>query len=157
MKILNYIFLDDYFKLDFESESGFKIVIGYKRFYFFFKTTTHTHLFIKAKKTLSKVVVFHLNWLKLKKASFKLEPENLIQNDFPSIDLTYNNSVNTQGIENRTGDLLIYRDDFKEIKFKTPLLKIKPISNPSKSINYKTKNKYIKNIIKYKRPILRIK
>ena len=52
MKILNYIFLDDYFKLDFESESGFKIVIGYKRFYFFFKTTTHTHLFIKAKKKL---------------------------------------------------------------------------------------------------------
>ena len=157
MKILNYIFLDDYFKLDFESESGFKIVIGYKSFYFFLKATAHTHLFIKAKKTLSKVVVFHFNWFKLKKASFKLEPENLIQNDFPSIDLTYNNSVNTQGIENRTGDLLNYTDDFKEIKFKTPFLKFKPPSNPSRSINYELKNKYIKKIIKYKRPILRIK
>ena len=157
MKILNYIFLDDYFKLDFESESGFKIVIGYKRFYFFFKATAHTHLFIKAKKTLSKVVVFHFNWFKLKKASFKLEPENLIQNDFPSIDLTYNISVNTQGIENRTGDILNYTDNFKEIKFKTPLLKFKPPSNPSRSINYELKNKYIKKIIKYKRPILRTK
>lgn len=157
MKILNYIFLDDYFKLDFESESGFKIVIGYKRFYFFFKATAYTHLFIKAKKTLSKVVVFHFNWFKLKKASFKLEPENLIQNDFPSIDLTYNNSVNTQGIENRTGDLLNYTDDFKEIKFNPPFLKFKPLSNPSRSINYELKNKYIKKIIKYKRPILRTK
>ena len=103
------------------------------------------------------MVVFHLKWLKLKKASFKLEPENLIQNDFPSIDLTYNNSVNTQGIENRTADLLNYTDDFKEIKFKTPFLKFKPLSNPSRSINYELKNKYIKKIIKYKRPILRTK
>lgn len=37
MKILNYIFLDDYFKLDFESESGFKIVIGYKLFNYYLK------------------------------------------------------------------------------------------------------------------------
>ena len=45
----------------------------------------------------------------------------------------------------------------KEIKFKTPLLKFNPPCNPSRSINYELKNKYIKKIIKYKRPILRIK
>lgn len=68
MKILNYIFLDDYFKLDFESESGFKIVIGYKRFYFFFKTTTHTHLFIKAKKNAFKSGCISFKLVEVKKS-----------------------------------------------------------------------------------------
>ena len=157
MKILNYIFLDDYFKLDFESESGFKFIVGYKRYYLFFKTTKKSHLFIKATKSLSKLVVFHFMWLKLKKASFILDTENLKQNDFPSRDLTYNNRVDSQGIENRTEELLNYTNDFNEIKFKTPLLKIQLLSNPSKAINYKIKNKYVKKIVKYNRPILRIK
>jgi len=101
MKILNYVFLDDYFKLDFESDSGFKVIIGYKRSFFFIKTTKKSHLFIKATKSLSKVVVFELKWLKSQKSSFHLEPDNLILNDFPSVDLTYNNRVDTKGIENK--------------------------------------------------------
>ena len=35
MKILNYVFLDDYFKLDFENINGFKFVFGYKRYRWF--------------------------------------------------------------------------------------------------------------------------
>ena len=157
MKILNYVFLDDYFKLDFENISGFKFVFGYKRYRFLLKTTKKSHLFIKATKSLSKLIVINIKWFNLKKSSFKLNSESLIQNNFPSRDLTYANIVDTQGIENRSEVLLNYTNNFKEIKITPPLLKTKPLSNPSKSVSYKIKNKYIKKIITYKQPILRMK
>ena len=68
MKILNYIFLDDYFKLDFESESGFKIVIGYKRFYFFIKTTTHTTPIYQSKKNAFKSGCISFKLVEVKKS-----------------------------------------------------------------------------------------
>ncbi len=157
MKILNYIFLDDYFKLDFENIRGFKFILGYGRYHFLLKITKKSHLFIKATKSLSKLIVINIKWFDFKKTSFKLMPESLIQNNFPSRDLTYANRVDTRGIENRSEDLLNYTNDFKEIKITPPLLKTKPLSNPSKSVSYKLKNKYIKKIITYKRPILRMK
>ena len=65
MKILNYIFLDDYFKLDFENIRGFKFVLGYWRYHFLLKITKKSHLFIKATKSLSKLIVINIKWLVL--------------------------------------------------------------------------------------------
>lgn len=157
MRILNYIFIDDYFKIDFESDNDFKIIIGYKRNFFFLKTTKKSHLFVKATKSLSRVVVIKLQWFKFHKSNFTLEPQNLRQNDFPSKDLSYTNRADTQGIERRTGDLLNYNNNLKKIKLNTPSLRLKELSNSSNSINYIIESKYTTKIIKYKRPILRTK
>ncbi|WP_296636176.1 hypothetical protein [Polaribacter sp.] len=157
MKIINYIFLDDYFKINFESVKSFKIIIGYKQSSFFLKTTSKPSIFIKATKSLTKILVINIKWLNVQKTFFNLNPENLKQNNFPSKDLSFENRLNSKGIENRTEELLDYNNDFQEIKLNRPLIKFKILSKPNNFINYTIDKKHVTKIIKYKRPILKTK